>query len=52
MGSAEDFARVLSLVNEGVRPVVDSIFDLAEAAAAHRRLEQGQQFGKVVIRTR
>lgn len=30
-------------------PVVDSTFPLAEAAAAHRRLEAGHQFGKVVL---
>ena len=32
------------------RPVVDSVFPLAEARAAHERLESGEQFGKVVLR--
>jgi len=31
-------------------PVVDSVYPLAEAAAAHERLESGEQFGKVVLR--
>ena len=31
------------------RPVVDSVFPLAEAAAAHERLESGDQLGKVVL---
>lgn len=30
-------------------PVVDQTFPLADAAAAHRRLESGAQFGKVVL---
>jgi NADPH:quinone reductase-like Zn-dependent oxidoreductase len=30
-------------------PVIDSTFPLREAASAHRRLEAGEQFGKVVL---
>jgi len=30
-------------------PVIDSTFPLAEAAAAHTRLEAGQSFGKIVL---
>ena len=30
-------------------PVVDSVFPLAEARAAHERLEAGEQFGKIVL---
>jgi NADPH2:quinone reductase len=32
-----------------VKPVIDSTFPLAEAAAAHRRMEGGQGFGKVIL---
>ncbi|MBM3779002.1 MAG: zinc-binding dehydrogenase [Acidimicrobiia bacterium] len=32
-----------------LRPAVDRTFPLAEAAAAHRRLEESAQFGKVVL---
>jgi len=32
-----------------VRPIVDHTFPLAEAAAAHRRLENREQFGKIVL---
>jgi putative PIG3 family NAD(P)H quinone oxidoreductase len=48
-------ARVLDrhiapLLSGGVlRPVVDSVLPLAEAAAAHRRLESNATFGKVVL---
>ena len=31
-------------------PVVDKVFPLAEAAAAHERLEAGDQLGKIVLR--
>jgi NADPH:quinone reductase-like Zn-dependent oxidoreductase len=32
-----------------VRPIVDHTFPLAEAAAAHQRLENREQFGKIVL---
>ena len=31
------------------KPVVDSTFPLAEAAAAHRRMESSAHFGKIVL---
>jgi NADPH:quinone reductase-like Zn-dependent oxidoreductase len=51
MGSREDFEAVYDLVVSGrAAPVVDSVFPLAEAAAAHERLEAGEQLGKIVLR--
>jgi NADPH:quinone reductase-like Zn-dependent oxidoreductase len=51
MGSAEDFEACLDLVASGrVRPVIDEVFPLAEARAAHERLEAGEQLGKIVLR--
>jgi NADPH:quinone reductase-like Zn-dependent oxidoreductase len=51
MGSAEDFEACLELVTSGrARPVIDEIFPLAEARAAHERLEAGEHFGKIVLR--
>jgi NADPH:quinone reductase-like Zn-dependent oxidoreductase len=51
MGSREDFEAVYELVSSGrVRPVVDEVFPLAEVAAAHERLEAGEQLGKIVLR--
>jgi NADPH2:quinone reductase len=32
-----------------IRPVVDSVFKLEDAAAAHRRLESSQHVGKIVL---
>lgn len=50
MATRADFAALLGLLEaERITPVVDRIFPLAEAAAAHRRLEDAQQFGKIVL---
>jgi putative PIG3 family NAD(P)H quinone oxidoreductase len=41
---------VLPLVAEGkVRPVIDSTFPLAQAAAAHQRMEASARIGKIVL---
>jgi NADPH:quinone reductase-like Zn-dependent oxidoreductase len=51
MGTKADFEGAYDLVASGrARPVVDRVFPLAEARAAHERLESGDQFGKVVLR--
>ena len=51
MGTPDDFRGVCDLIEAGqVRPLVDSVFPLAEAAAAHERLEAGLQLGKIVLR--
>jgi NADPH:quinone reductase-like Zn-dependent oxidoreductase len=50
MGTRADFAGVYDLVARGsAEPVVDRVFPLSEAAAAHEHLENGEQFGKVVF---
>ena len=51
MGSQADFEAVYELVKSGrAVPVVDEVFALSEAAAAHERLEAGDQLGKIVLR--
>jgi len=50
MGTPEDFQGVYDLIAAGkARPVVDRVFPLAEARAAHERLEAGEQLGKIVL---
>jgi zinc-binding alcohol dehydrogenase/oxidoreductase len=51
MGSPADMAGLLSfLASHPVPPpVIDRAFPLSEAAAAHRRLESAEGFGKVVL---
>ena len=46
-------AHVWPLVEAGkIRPVMDSEFPLAEAAAAHARMEGGHHIGKIVLKLR
>jgi NADPH:quinone reductase-like Zn-dependent oxidoreductase len=50
MGSPSDFASMLSLFETAsLVPIIDRVFPLAEAAAAHTRMEEGAQFGKIVL---
>jgi len=50
MGEKAELLKAARLFFGGiVRPVVDRVFPLAEAAAAHRYLEERRQFGKVVL---
>jgi NADPH:quinone reductase-like Zn-dependent oxidoreductase len=50
MGLPEDFQGAYDLIAAGkARPVVDMVFPLSEARAAHERLEAGEQLGKIVL---
>jgi NADPH:quinone reductase-like Zn-dependent oxidoreductase len=50
MGTKAELLRAAEFFFSGqLRPAVDRIFPLADAAAAHRYLEEGKQFGKVVL---
>jgi NADPH:quinone reductase-like Zn-dependent oxidoreductase len=49
MGRREDFEGAYGLVAAGAKPVIDSVFPLCEARAAHERLEAGEQFGKILL---
>ncbi len=50
MGSSREFASLIDLYHDKkIHPAVDQVFPLAEAAAAHRRMEEGAQFGKIVL---
>jgi NADPH2:quinone reductase len=43
-------AKVLPLIASGrVKPLIDSTFPLAQASAAHARMESGQHIGKIVL---
>ncbi len=49
--SGENLTQIASLVDAGkIRPVVERVLSLSEAAEAHRRVETGRCRGKVVLR--
>jgi NADPH:quinone reductase-like Zn-dependent oxidoreductase len=51
MGTKADFEGVFELIKSGrVKPLVDEVFPLDEAAAAHERMERGEHLGKIVLR--
>jgi zinc-binding alcohol dehydrogenase/oxidoreductase len=51
MGTKEDFEGMLNLINEHkIVPVVDEVFDLADAEKAVRKMDNSAQFGKIVLR--
>lgn len=50
MSSVSEFDAVMSLVFENkLKPVIDVVWPLEDAHEAHRRLEAGEQFGKIVL---
>jgi len=49
MGNASEFESVLKAIDEGLRPVVDRVYPLADVEAALTRLDAAEQFGKVVL---
>jgi NADPH:quinone reductase-like Zn-dependent oxidoreductase len=50
MGTKGDFEGAYELLKtEKAQVVVDSVFPLSEARAAHERLEAGEQLGKIVL---
>ncbi len=51
MGSKKELMDVLNLVELGrLKPVIDSIFPLKEASAAHQKMLERENFGKIVLK--
>ena len=48
---ADEIARTVWPYAEGgrLKPVIDQVFPLEEAAAAHARMEAGEHIGKIVL---
>lgn len=52
MGTPDEFKAMLAIFEHStIRPVVDRVFPLADAAAAHDRMDDASQFGKLVLTT-
>jgi len=51
MGSPDEFAVMLRFVaKHRIEPVLDQVFALDDAVAAHQRLQSAEQLGKIVLR--
>ncbi|WP_421948562.1 quinone oxidoreductase family protein [Phaeodactylibacter xiamenensis] len=50
MGSDQEFQDMATFVSKHkIKPVVDQVFPIAEATKAFERMDQGKQFGKIVL---
>ncbi len=50
MGNHDDFRRMMQWVRQTkMNPIVDRVFPLEEAQAAEERLQEAEQFGKIVL---
>jgi NADPH:quinone reductase-like Zn-dependent oxidoreductase len=49
MGTPDEFAAMLSLFDGPLAPIVDRAFPLRAAPDAHQRMDQADQFGKIVL---
>jgi len=51
MGSDNDFSQMLRFVGErGLVPVIDSIYNLEDIVTAFQKMQNSEQFGKIVLR--
>jgi NADPH:quinone reductase-like Zn-dependent oxidoreductase len=51
MGTNKDFGDVMRLFFAGtLKPIVDAVVDWKDGAAAQKKLAEGKQFGKIVLR--
>jgi NADPH:quinone reductase-like Zn-dependent oxidoreductase len=51
MGNDAEFATVVELFRQSrLRPPIDRVFDLDDGRAAFERMQNGEQFGKLVVR--
>jgi zinc-binding alcohol dehydrogenase/oxidoreductase len=51
MGSDKNFEDMMSFVSKfNIKPVVDQVFELSNAAAAFERMKAGKQMGKIVVK--
>jgi NADPH:quinone reductase-like Zn-dependent oxidoreductase len=51
MGTKQDMHEIVSMLNRRtIRPVIHEVFPLADAAKAHRTMEESNFFGKLVLK--
>lgn len=51
MGSPTDFRNMLNFVSQhNIKPVIDRVYEFNEVVTAMKRMEEAEQFGKIVLR--
>ena len=51
MGNPKEFKAMLDFVaKQEIVPIVDSVYGLAEGQQAFKKMESGEQFGKIVLK--
>jgi D-arabinose 1-dehydrogenase-like Zn-dependent alcohol dehydrogenase len=51
MGKPEEFQEMIDFVSSNkLEPIIDQIFDFSDAIAAHERMLNSEQMGKIVLR--
>jgi D-arabinose 1-dehydrogenase-like Zn-dependent alcohol dehydrogenase len=51
MGRLEEFQGMIDFVSSNkLEPIIDQIFDFTDAVAAHERMLNSEQMGKIVLR--
>ncbi|MCY3854633.1 MAG: zinc-binding dehydrogenase [Thaumarchaeota archaeon] len=51
MGNKSQLINLHKFINlKKIKPIIDSIFDLADVKLAHKKLEQSKHFGKIILR--
>jgi NADPH:quinone reductase-like Zn-dependent oxidoreductase len=51
MGSPTDFKSLINFINDKkIYPVIDSVYDFSDFAAAFDKMKNGKQFGKIVLK--
>jgi zinc-binding alcohol dehydrogenase/oxidoreductase len=51
MGSREEFREMLQFIEKyQIKPVIDSVYPLADTIKAFKRMIDGKQFGKICLR--
>lgn len=51
MGSLAELHKVIGMAEQGIlKPILDQVFALKDAAEAHKRMESRQNFGKIVLK--
>ena len=52
MGSDKEFVDMVSFVNKHkVKPVIDSVYSYSNSEAAFLKMDNGQQFGKIILKS-